>query len=82
MDTKSFDGLTRSFATGRRGALKAVAGAALGAVGIATIAKQEAKAACIHKFNACEGSTPERRDRNCCSGCCRGGICRAARACS
>ncbi len=45
MDTQKFDGLTRSLASsGRRGALKALAGAAIGAVGFAGLAARGTEA--------------------------------------
>ncbi len=81
MDTQKFDAFTRSLATtGRRGVLKAVAGAALGTVGVAAVAS-DAAAQCVPRRATCVGRTPAQRDRNCCTGCCRGGRCRARRRC-
>ena len=49
MDGRSFDGITRSLATGssRRGALKALAGGALGAAGLAGLAGGAEAAECV-----------------------------------
>jgi hypothetical protein len=81
MDTSKFDCLTRSVATtGRRGALKAVAGAALGAVGV-TALRSDALAQCITRGNPCAPGTEREQDRSCCTGGCRGDICRRARLC-
>ena len=88
MDTQKFDCLTRSLATtGRRGVLKAVAGAALGAVGLAAVASAalgqgQSSIPCVGRGGQCVGRNPAQRDRSCCSGCCRQGVCKPKKQCN
>ena len=82
MDTRRFDCLTKSLTTtGRRGAPKAIVGAALAAVGVAAVTS-DALTECAPNGLECRGSTAQQRNHSCCSECCRDRVCRRRKACN
>ena len=77
MEASRFDRLTKALATtaGRRQVAKVLAGSALGAVGVTALSAKPA-AACTGRGNPCN------RDGNCCSDCCKGGVCKRSKRCN